>query len=284
MFGRLVPLFLLVLLSTAAQANSLWQVTKGSQRFYLAGTIHLLSPDDYPLPQPYDQALAESTQLILETPLDQLETPEGIALLLQRNRYPDGENLLQHLNPALAQQLSAFCQQHKLPLQQISRFKPAFAALMLTSTQLQQQGATAPGLDKYLMQQASPKSIPHLGFESVEQHLVVLDKLNQQGAEVLIESTLQDLQSSQQDFAAMKQAWRQGDVDALEKLFLSDLFKYPELYQILILERNQDWLRKLPALVNGKPSFIAVGALHLVGKDGLLKALQQQGYQIRKVQ
>ncbi|WP_337880416.1 TraB/GumN family protein [Rheinheimera sp.] len=281
--GRLLGILVLVVLASSTQANSLWQVTKGKQQFYLAGTIHLLSPDDYPLPASYEQALSESRQLILETPLDQLESPEGISLLLQRNRYPDGENLLQHLSPALAGQLSEFCQQHQLPLQQISRFKPAFAALMLTSTQLQQQGATAPGVDKYLMQQASQKTIPHLGFETVEQHLAVLDKLNQQGAELLIQSTLQDLRSSTQDFVAMKQAWRQGNVQVLEQLFLSDLLKYPALYQILIVERNQAWLQKLPTLLNNKPSYIAVGTLHLVGKDGLLHALQQQGYNIRQV-
>jgi len=282
MWHHFIALILLVVCSSL-QANSLWQVTKEGRSFYLAGTIHLLSPADYPLPAAYSDALHQSSLLMLETPLDELESAEGLQRLIQNNRYPDGENLLKHLSPALAQQLSQYCTTHQLPLEQISRFKPAFAALMLTSHQLQQQGVTAPGLDRFLLDEANKSKLPNQGFETLEQHIAILDQLNQQGADVLIQSTLDDLANSSDDFSAMKQAWRDGNTLQLESLFLKDLQQYPALYQILIVKRNQAWLQQLPALMQQHKLFIAVGALHLVGPDGLLPQLHQQGYQIRQI-
>lgn len=280
---RIFSLVTLLLLSSSVHADGVWKVSKGSQHFYLAGSIHLLAEQDYPLPSEYLQALKNSDNLILETDLEQLSDPAGLQQMIALNTYPSGENLLQHLSESLARQLAEYCKTHQIPLEQISRFKPAFAAIMLTTTQLQAQGATAPGVDAYLLEQAKKTGKQVSGLETLQQHLAVLTELNNSGAETLIKSTMEDLTDSSEDFDAMRKAWRSGNLEQLELLYLDDLKNYPALYQTLIVKRNQSWLKQLTNTEYKRPAFVVVGALHLAGKEGLIQQLQLQGYQLTSV-
>lgn len=281
---RLFYLCTLLLLSCCVFADGVWKVSKGKQHFYLAGSIHLLSADDYPLPDAYLNALKNSTSLLLETDLERLSSPQGMRRLLSENTYPSGENLLQHLPEPLAKQLAQYCKEQGIALEHISRFKPAFAAMMLTTTQLQAQGATAPGVDAYLQEQAKQAGKQVAGLEIMQQHLDVLEELNNSDAETLIKSTLDDLTQSSEDFDAMRKAWRSGDLAQLERLYLKDLKNYPELYQTLIVKRNLAWLKQLLTAEHKTPFFVVVGALHLAGQDGLVQQLRQQGYRVTKLE
>lgn len=272
-----------LLFALKAHANSVWLLSKNQQHIYLIGTIHMLTPSDYPLSNVYLTALKHSEQLILETPLDEFSAPQNIQLMLKENSYPEGDNLLNHISEELEEALKSACQTVDIPLSVIARYKPAFAALMLTNAHMQKLGATATGLDEHLLTQAKELQIKTLGFETVQEHLDVLKALNEQGAENLLQNTLLELENSSTDFVAIRHAWQQGDLAALEHIFLADLKKEPLLHQILLTQRNQVWLEKLPHLVQGKTTTIAVGALHLVGENGLLAELSKQGYQLQQL-
>jgi uncharacterized protein len=281
---RIFSLLTLFLLSSSVLADGVWKVSKGKQHFYLAGSIHMLGAEDYPLPAEYLKALQQSDALLLETDLEQLSSPAGIQQMLALNSYPSGENLLQQLSAPLAKQLAEYCRAHNIPLEQISRFRPAFAAVMLTTTQLQAQGATAPGVDAYLQGEAKKAGKKVTGLETMQQHLAVLTELNNSGAETLIKSTMEDLTDSSEDFDAMRKAWRSGDLKQLEALYLDDLKNYPAIYQTLIVKRNKSWVKQLVSAEHKKPVFVVVGALHLAGDDGLIQQFKQQGYQLTLVQ
>ncbi len=262
---RILSFFTFVLLSSAVFADGVWKISKGSEYFYLAGSIHMLSADDYPLPPEYLKALHNSDSLVLETDLAQLSSPAGIQQMIDLNSYPSGENLLQQLSQPLARQLADYCKKNNIPLEQITRFKPAFAAVMLTTTQLQAQGATAPGVDAYLQEEAKKAGKKVAGLETMQQHLAVLTELNNSGAETLIKSTMEDLTDSSEDFDSMRKAWRSGDLQQLEHLYLDDLKSYPAIYQSLIVKRNNAWVKQLVQARYQTPVFVVVGALHLGG-------------------
>lgn len=281
---RILLSFTLVMFSSSLLADGVWKVSKGNQHFYLAGSIHMLSAEDYPLPTEYLLALKHSDSLLLETDLEQLSSPDGIKQMIALNSYPSGENLLQQLSEPLAKQLAEYCRQHQIPLEHITRFRPALAAVMLTTTRLQAQGATSPGVDAYLQQEAKKAGKQISGLETMQQHLDVLTELNNSGAETLIKSTMDDLNDSTEDFDSMRKAWRSGDLKQLEHLFLDDLKSYPTIYQSLIVKRNTAWVKQLVAAHYKKPVFVLVGALHLPGDQGLVEQLKQQGYRLTLLQ
>lgn len=270
------------LFSATAYAAPVWLVTKEDKQFYLAGTIHLLSETDYPLPTAFEQAFANSEHFWFETDLQQMASPQGTMQLLAQNTYPPGQDLQQHLSPPVFQQLQAAAASRHWPLATLKQFKPAFAAMTITVLELQRLGAAGTGVDLYYWQKAQAANRPTSGLETLEQHLAVLTAMNQLDANEVMLATLQDLDKLQQVLGKMKLAWKQGDIAQLEVLFLADLQQYPELEQLLLTRRNQQWMRQLtqPSMHN---SMVFVGALHLAGEHSLLTLLADAGYQLTQL-
>jgi spermidine/putrescine-binding protein len=82
-----------------------------------------------------------------------------------------------------------------------------------------------------------------------------------------------------EDLRKLITAWRAGDLRALEKEFLKEREKSPELYDALLQVRNRQWLPKIEALLEKDRDYlVVVGALHFVGRDGLLALLRNKGH------
>ena len=76
-------------------------------------------------------------------------------------------------------------------------------------------------------------------------------------------------------------AWRSGDIDYLEQTLLEDVSGYPELYDTIVANRNRLWVDTIDELLQqGEDYLVVVGALHLVGEDGLPQLLEQRGVRI----
>jgi uncharacterized protein YbaP (TraB family) len=74
-------------------------------------------------------------------------------------------------------------------------------------------------------------------------------------------------------------AWRNGDIDFLEKSMLVEMQQYPELYEALVVSRNENWAGRIEEMLHDEQDYlIIVGALHLIGGDGLPSLLQRRGY------
>ncbi len=275
-------LILTMLSSQVVFAASVWQVSKDQHSFYLVGTVHLLSESDFPLPTAFDTAFNASSHLIFETNLAELTSPQGMHMLMSQNTYKPGQNLQQVLSKEVYQQLKTKANDRQWPLTAIEQFKPAFAAIMLTTLEMQRLGAASTGVDMHYLQLAQQQQKKHSGLETLERHLGVMTALNTLDADELIRTTLKDLANTETMLAQMKTAWRNGDTAALEALFLQDLQAFPEMYNTLLVERNHAWMQTLEQL-DEAGVMVLVGALHMVGDDGLLKLLKDKGYSIKQV-
>lgn len=280
----LLNLGLLILLTTsqALFAASVWQVSKDNQSFYLVGTVHLLSESDFPLPAAFDTAFKASNHLIFETDLAELTSAKGMNLLMSQNTYKPGQNLQQVLSKEVYQQLQSTATERQWPLTSIEQFKPAFAAIMLATLELQRLGAASTGVDMHYLQLAQQQQKKFSGLETLDEHLGVMTALNALDADSLISATLKDLAQTETMLAQMKAAWRNGDTAALESLFLGEMKAFPEMYNIMLVDRNHAWMKTLEQL-NEPGVMVLVGALHMVGEDGLLTLLADRGYSIKQV-
>jgi uncharacterized protein YbaP (TraB family) len=94
---------------------------------------------------------------------------------------------------------------------------------------------------------------------------------------------LEDLKTLDTQVSEMVKAWKRGNVQELETLLVG-MGEYPELNQALVINRNNDWLPYIEqALQEKEPVFIVVGALHLLGREGLVATLQQKGYIVQQL-
>jgi len=271
----------LLLAATAQADTTLFDVRKDDQRILLGGTIHLLHPDDFPLPEEFDAAYAAADALYLETDLGVMQDPAFGQKMMQAMMYPPGKTLSSELSPEVWKELQAYSQANQFPVQQFMGFDPAFVSMVMT-VMLAQQNGIQEGVDAYFYQRAQRDGLPVGELETAEQVLDYMKVMTGHDGDAIIQATLTDLRRFDQLMADMVAAWRTGNLDVLDQEMAKPMREQaPEMYQTLLIERNQDWLPVLESLFEQEGTeLVLVGSLHLAGDDGLLRALEQKGYAV----
>jgi uncharacterized protein YbaP (TraB family) len=283
-------LILTFALATSAWVNaatSLYEITKGDHTLYLGGTIHLLRGSDYPLPLEFERAYQAADSLVLETNLDVAASPEFGQKMAKLFMYKDGKTLAQDLQPALWHELQAFSAQRHYPLEQMSAFKAMFVSLSLSVVEMQRQGfGAAQGVDAHFFQKAIADNKPVIELETGDEVLKQLALLADIDANMVIKSTLRDLKKMDGVLEKALAYWRRGELEKLDREMSADMRREaPEVYQHLLIDRNQAWLPKIEAMfATPDVELVLVGSLHLSSKDGLLAQLKKRGYHIKPYQ
>ena len=283
-------LFVLIGLPSISVAGGFVWAVKSPQHntdpLYLGGTIHVLSADDYPLPKVFDKAYTASSSLIFEMDLGLQNTPAFQQSMAQILFYKDGQRLDQVLGNKAWAKFVSWCESNQIPANQFLGMKPGLAAITISMTELIKLGVTQEGVDSYYYQKAVADKKHFLGLETVEEQLGFLASMGGSHPDQLISQTLDEVNEIATLFPKVKQAWREGDASGLNALMVVSMQQdYPEVYQSLLVDRNQAWLPKIEKEINDKGSeFVLVGAAHLVGKDGLLAQLRAKGYTVTAMQ
>ena len=267
---------------TAAAKSFLWKVHSGPRVMYLAGSVHALSADVYPLSPAFDQAFAASDTLVEEIDLGQSGLLALGPMLLSKAMYQDGRTfdkaVSKETHDLVLKQLKG------LPAELIRPMKPWMVMLTLTAMQVQQAGLDpALGLDQHFFDRATKARKTVIGLETAESQIDRFDQMPESLQEQMLRSTLDELGMQNKEIGAMVAAWRRGDAATIERDMVRALQKYPAAYQSLIVERNHNWMPQLEkCLARTTPCMVVVGAAHLVGPDGLLTLLQRKGYRVEQ--
>lgn len=276
---------LLVISNFARAETSLFEITRGDQKLYLGGTIHLLRNNDFPLPDEFEQAYEQSQKLVLETDMQKANTPEFGQKMAQAMAYTDGNNLSKVLSPDVWKELQAYGDQRQFPIGQMMMFKPLFVSMVITVSEAQKAGM-GQGVDAYFDRKARLSNKPVEELESGEDLIVCMKKIADTDPDLVIRSTLRDLKKINSMVDTMVSHWRSGNMKALDKELAGSMRKEtPEIYHSLVVDRNNQWLPKITAMLEtGEVELVLVGSLHLSGKDGLLAKLKKQGYKVKPYQ
>jgi uncharacterized protein YbaP (TraB family) len=135
------------------------------------------------------------------------------------------------------------------------------------------------GVDMQLTQSASADRKPIVALETMAEQMGFFSHLTLEEQRQYLRSTLKDLDSAGSDTAAVVRAWERGDVRELERLFREETAESPQLMRLLTTDRNRRWLPRIASLLNDDhDDMVIVGAMHLIGDDGLVALLKRQGY------
>ncbi|MCU0858450.1 MAG: TraB/GumN family protein [Pontiellaceae bacterium] len=278
-------MYLFITCTQVFAESSVWKAEKEGSIFYLGGTCHLLKPSDFPLPPEFDRAYQASDALIFETDIEKITDPAVQMQLITQTTYEDGSTVDQHLSPEIYKKLSDYCDTQGIPLAMFSRFKPSMIMMIILTTELSKMGVTQEGVDRFLYKQAKQDQKPVRGLEAIEEQIRFIAKLGEGSENTLIKQAIEEMDTLKQDYAAIVHAWKTGNTDALNELMNSKIkTKYPEIYQELIVNRNQRWFPAIDACQKTpETEFILVGAAHLAGPDGIIETLKKAGYNIEKL-
>lgn len=266
----------------------LWKVSDADNSVYLLGSMHLLTADEYPLAPAVDAAFADSAQLVFEIAPQGMDPQEVAQAMLQSATRTDGKTLAQTLPPATWRSLQTYAAAHGMPAQSLQHYKPWFVALLVMMGESTAAGMDpALGLDQHFMARAAAAGKPTTGLESAQAQIALFDGMGERAQLEFLQEALGDVAHFKEQMDELLSAWRQADEKALLRIGLQDMRRdYPELYQSINVGRNRAWLPKVEALLHESShhnALVVVGALHLLGDDGLVRLLQRRGYRVQRL-
>lgn len=288
MFSKLLA-GLLALLALAGCARpdevrpALWLVEgpKGEQA-WLFGTIHALPEPVTWRSVKVDAALKAADRLVLEVAdiADADKTARAFAALAESPGLPP---LRQRVTPDLRDELDEDLKAGGIAPGQLDRYETWAAALMLqqalSGARLTDSGN---GIDRALAQAWDG---PVEEFEGAAAQLAIFDRLPEAQQRALLGAVVREGDERAVNLRQLEQAWARGDIDRIARVTDADFAAEPGLREALLTGRNRAWLIRLETLLgSGARPFVAVGAAHLAGQDGLPAQLAARGYRVTRLQ
>jgi len=274
--------------AAAASSNGaglVYQVEGPNGRFYLAGSMHLLHAERASLPAPLERAYRNSASIVMEIDTDDGDAQDAGARLLEAAQLAPDASLQALLGEARWNTVRTALAEAGFDAERASRFEPWGLALLLTQAGFARQGYTsAAGVEQQLTERARRDGKPISGLETAEMQIALLDGLDMNVQRQMLDLTLEEVQEMPQMLDELEDAWRAGDRQRLEALLLEGYRQMPELYTALLVERNRRWVSQIRAWpTTSPPRLVLVGALHLVGEQGLPALLQRAGYTVQRL-
>jgi hypothetical protein len=287
---RLILAWLALLPALAPADNAthpvtLWMAEGAGNRVYLLGSVHLLREQDHPLPRVIDAVYDDAETLYMELDMDDLDPVLMQATINDLGMLDEGTSLRDVMGEDLYAEAIARAAELELPLDMLDRTEPWLAAITVEQLALARIGFNPSyGIEMHLLRRALSDNKEILGFESVEQQLAYLDGLSLDAQRALLMQTLTESAGIREIMDDLILAWRSGDIDYLEQTLLDDVSGYPELYETIVVSRNRLWVDTIEALLEQEEDYlVVVGALHLVGEDGVPQLLEQRGIKIKQM-
>jgi uncharacterized protein YbaP (TraB family) len=277
----------LLLFAFGAQAvhargeTSVWIMKGARNTVYLAGSVHALPKDDSAFPEQLERAYKAADVVVLEVDLDDMNPLDAIKFITTNGTLPANQSLADVVGAEPYSRVTRLAASLEVPEFVISKLEPWSAALVLTQYALTRTGFDPNlGIDMQITERARTDGKPIEGLETVIDQLSVFDARSFEEQTRFLLDSADDVPQLNEDLKNLIAAWRAGDLRALENAFIEERAKSPELYDALLGVRNRLWLPKIAALLKEDRDYlVVVGALHYVGRDGLLALLEKDGHE-----
>jgi uncharacterized protein YbaP (TraB family) len=266
--------------SDGSAHHILWEIKGRHNTVFLLGSVHLLRPDDREIPAEASRAYEQSRTLVLELDLNAIDPTAMAAEGATLGVLPEGQTLASALGPDLYSKFKAAADSSGLPSEIVDRFRPWFAAMTLEQMQLAKAGFDAEsGVDVRFAQRAQADGKPVIGLETLDQQLHIFADMSADQQRDYLRSTLEDMDTGIKQVDEVIAAWQQGDSAKLEQLLKEASHDSPELFRKLTIDRNRQWLPRIEQMLGDDKNYlVVVGAMHLIGHDGVIDLLQHDGY------
>jgi uncharacterized protein YbaP (TraB family) len=273
--------------NTALKSNTddnslLWEISGNdlAAPSYLFGTFHLLCKDDIHFSEALKQAVTNSREVYLELDMDDPATLMGGLMLMNMK---GGKKLKDLYKEEDYQRVAAFFKDSlKTPIGLFQRMKPEFLVGLLYPKMMPCN--TSSSVEESIMQLAKAGGKEIKGLETMAFQASVFDSIpyEKQAEELL--HTIDSMQQSRIYFELMLNAYNEQRLDKIENIINDPAYGETENQDLLLDNRNKNWIGQLREIMKKGSVFTAVGAGHLVGKSGLIALLRAAGYTVKPLE
>ncbi len=273
-----------ILLSKATKAQDakalLWKIEgKGIEKpSYLYGTVHAICADDFFLTDGVKKALESTEQTVLELDMDD----PNLAVKMQQSMLNPGmTNFSSQLTEEQKDVINTFLTTHYgADLSQLGVLKPFGLVSMVVIKTI--ECAKQESYEQTFVTNAKSSEKEVLGLETIEFQLSIFDELAMEEQINMLVESITGFEEGKAEFNKLVGLYKQQDIKGLYEL-MKESPQFAGFEDILLTKRNKAWIPKIEEIAKEKPSFFAVGAMHLGGNNGVLKLLKDAGYTLTPV-
>lgn len=263
------------------EKSLLWKISGNglNKPSYLFGTIHLTC--DTSLDENTLNALEATEQLYLELDMDDKSIQMKLMKLMMMK---DGAKLSTLLSPEDFKILDEFMKKNlNMSVKLFDSFKPFMISSMLFPKMLD---CKSQSVESELMKITKEQNEEIFGLEKAEDQMKVFDEISYQDqADELLKTVKDNLEKDKKEFQEMITIYQNKDIEGMLKMMSdSDNKITSENQDILLNDRNKNWIPIMVKIMKDKPTFFGVGAGHLAGEEGVIKLLRKKGYKVEAVQ
>lgn len=277
-------LWLLCLIIPAGSAFSqskgvFWEISGNGLKepSYLLGTVHLLCEDEFRLDTMLVEKMKRAQALVLEVDLD--DPKLGIAMMSKMHNE-GGETINDFLTETQYDTIRELLKERTgLDIEMMRSLRPFMLMSLIYPSLLECETRSYEG---ELMKLAKSRNLDIHGLESVEDQLSVFDQIPLAEQYATFYEYALDLEKGRAEFQQLIAAYHNEDLDLLLKM-VADSPEYRDYQDILLNNRNHNWIEPMGGWMRKGPVFFAVGAGHLGGENGVIQLLRNEGYRMNRL-
>ncbi len=271
--------------------GKLWKIEKpGLAPSWLFGTMHITDPRVVRMPDAARTAFEAANTVVIET-IDILDPAKAQAALLARPElvmFTDGNTLVSFLSEDDARLVESELSRRGIPLALVSRMKPWMVAgmLALPDCELTRKTNGAEFLDIKIASDAQKAGKTLLGLESIGEQMAAMADLPIEFHIRGLVETIHLAELMPDIMTTMTELYLEGEIAQIMPIIMAagpeananDIDGYAAFEKRIVLMRNHVMAERAAPILQNGDAFIAVGALHLPGEEGLVSLLRKAGY------
>ncbi len=272
---------------TAEENALLWRISgQGlAATSYLYGTIHMIGKSDFFLTDSTSAAIDRAKLVAFEINMqDMMNLPAQMGLMM-KSFMAGGKTLKDLLSTADYALVKAHFDKQGLPIFLFERMKPMFLTV-LADADMSAGGLTGDGdmvsYELKIMEIAERQKKKMTGLETAEYQMSMFDSIPYEDQAKMLVESIKSTDTGSDQMAEMVRLYKSQDIVGMVAMMGEDegIGEYEDL---LLNQRNRNWIPIMGDMMSQQPTFFAVGAGHLGGDQGVVSLLRKAGYTVEAV-
>lgn len=262
----------------------LWKIEKAelSAPSYLYGTIHIIPTEDFFYPDGTLTAIEATDNMVFEIDMSVMTDMSKQMAMMQKAIMKDGKKLSDLVSEEDYAIVQAHFDKMGLPLAIFERMKPAFLSIFASEDMSPNalQSGEMKSYEMEFMQIAENRDMSTGGLETIDYQLSVFDSIPYVDQAKMLVDGIKNSGNGESELSQMITIYKAQDLKGMEEMFSDESLGDMD---ILLNNRNKNWIAPMKKYMSKEPTFFAVGAGHLVGEEGVIALLRKEGYTVTAI-
>ena len=267
----------------------LWKITGNGLKkpSYLYGTIHMIPKDQFELAEATRHAFDESKRIAFEINMKEMTNIGSQLSLMTKSFMSGGKTLKDLLSPEDYTFVKEKMTEKGLPGGMFERMKPMFLSMMFSSDEgdgadIMSGTGKITSVEMELHRMAKRRKMDSDGLETAAYQMSIFDSIPYTAqAQMLVDGLRStDKSSDGNELDKMLQLYKDQDISAMQSMVSDEKSGFANYEDVLLHQRNRNWIPIMSRMMREKQTFFAVGAGHLGGDQGVVALLRRQGYRV----